>query len=55
MLSLEFFIECGPGVDSAPSRNRKVTDLRMSIVSKSGSLNSLVPGGSVQGILYLLF
>jgi len=50
MVSMKFFIDCGPGVDSASNRNKKVTHLRAPIVSKSGILNILVPGGPLMGL-----
>jgi len=50
MVSMEFFIDCIPRVDLASNRNKKVTHLRAPTVSKSGSLNILVPGGPVMGL-----
>jgi hypothetical protein len=50
MVSLEFFVDYGLGVESTFNRNKEVTHLRVSNVSKSGNLNILEPGGPVIGL-----
>jgi len=50
MVSMEFVIDCGPGVDTASNRNNQVTHLSAPIVSKSGSVNIVVPGGPIMDL-----